>query len=426
MVNINAETLYDADAERAFLGGALLLPDRLEAVASDLSPSDFYVPLHQSVFQALAELLAEGADASDGLLVRRRLAQIHPGFDERALMDLYHEGISPRRDYVEIILRHATARRALAEMTAASMELAKGGDPYEVASGAAKALDEVSLATGAEPEAVTLEDLIQRATESPWVLTDLLRVDWRILFVAGEGAGKSTLLRQIAVCAAQGIHPFWLRPGLKPVRTLIVDVENGPNAIAETGETLSIEAGKLIGDRYDSERCKIWSRPGGLDLRSPTGRGALVRELRAHRPELVVMGPVYKLGHRKTGEGYEEAAEAIQEVLDDLRTRFGFALVLEHHAPKGDSHGRAMAPFGSQRWLAWPEFGRGLRMVKADELAEAGMANYRPDYEKPNGRRVFELDLFRGDRVRAMWPQYIVRSDGTGWPWMAAGQDDAF
>ena len=38
--------------------------------------------------------------------------------------------------------------------------------------------------------------------------------------------------------------------------------------------------------------------------------------------------------------------------------------MLEHHAPKGDGGSREMSPFGSQRWLAWPEIGIGLYTEK--------------------------------------------------------------
>ena len=87
-------------------------------------------------------------------------------------------------------------------------------------------------------------------------------------------------------------------------------------------------------------------------------------------------------------------SQSLECALDDLRTRFGFALVLEHHAPKGDGGAREMAPFGSQRWLAWPELGLGLYAEKDN-----------------SGLRV---ERFRGDRMAASWPDKLVR--GQAWP----------
>ena len=86
--------------------------------------------------------------------------------------------------------------------------------------------------------------------------------------VAAEGAGESTLLRQIAICAAQGIDPFRFC-AIPPVRTLIVEGENSLAAIAETDAKLDDQARRHAGERYDPERCRVWSRPGGLDLREP-------------------------------------------------------------------------------------------------------------------------------------------------------------
>ena len=54
-------------------------------------------------------------------------------------------------------------------------------------------------------------------------------------------------------------------------------------------------------------------------------------------------------------------------MLDDLRTRFGFALVLEHHAPKPRGGRRDLLPFGSQRWLARPELGIRLKSSRGTE-----------------------------------------------------------
>ena len=80
---------------------------------------------------------------------------------------------------------------------------------------------------------------------------------------------------------------------------------------------------------------------------------------------------------------------------DELRTRFGFALILEHHAPKGDGAGsRLMAPFVSQRCSAWPELGLGLY----PERDGSGLAVRR----------------FRGDRMASSWPDKFVR--GQVWP----------
>ena len=181
------------------------------------------------------------------------------------------------------------------------------------------------------------------------------------------------------------------------MHALVVDAENPRAAIAETGAALDAQARLAAGSDYDPRRCLVWSRPGGLDLREPHDRADFVRELRAARPRLVVAGPVYKLGRRHERESYEDAAEGVLAVLDDLRTRFGFALVLEHHAPKSQGGYRDLVPFGSQRWLAWPELGIGL---------------YPDTREK--GSTDLIVRRFRGDRIPSDWPDRLCR--GQVWP----------
>jgi replicative DNA helicase len=377
------------------LGGLAHFPERLDDVGPALLPDHFYRPVHQVLFGAMRELITEGVSGPlDHVLLLDRCRRLDPTFPEDVLGSVLAEGIAPHRQHADIIIGLAAGRQVLAIASEAQHAIAEGDDAYQVAARAAKGLDEVGTPTNRAPEALTVPQLVERADQvAPWVVPGLLRLDWRAVIVAGEGKGKSTLLRQLAIAPAQGIHPLKFS-AIPPVNTLVVDAENSLAAIAETGGRLDQLAQAAAGERYDPGRCRIWSRPGGLDLRDPRDRSELVRELKAQRPQLVVAGPVYKLGRRRAGEAYEEAAEGVQQVLDDLRTRFGFALVLEHHAPKGDGGAREMAPFGSQRWLAWPELGLGLYA------------------ERDNGG--LRVERFRGDRMAASWPDKLVR--GQAWP----------
>lgn len=386
---------YDAGAEAALIGGALLWPDRVEAVAADVAADDFYVPLHRNLWRVLLDLAAEQVKP-DVVTVCERARRSGTPVDESAVVALMADGLSPQRAHAAIVLRDAARRRATVVLIEGRQALADGGDPAVVAFAAARQLDDVAAGAGGdEPEALTMAEVVALAdTSAPWVIPGLVRRDWRCVITAGEGAGKSTLLRQIAVCAAQGVHPLRF-DATEPVRTLIVDAENSAAAIKETGARLDDQVRRVAGDSYDPERCRVWSRPGGIDLRNPKVRGAFVRELRHQRPELVVAGPLYKLGRRQDRESYEDAAEAVQQVFDDLRTRFGFALVLEHHAAKGEPGGqRNLAPFGSQRWLAWPELGFGL-------------------YPERDGNGL-RIGKFRGDRMASSWPDRLVRDQV--WP----------
>jgi replicative DNA helicase len=381
------------EVERAFLAGAIDFPHYLDGITDDLEPEDFADAGCGAAWAAIRELVAEG-NGIDRLVALERARRSGAELDEDTL-ELPDEPNPPLRSHVEIILRNSAARAVRHSVGEAMGQLADGTDPYEVAQAAARDLDRVGLgASRGAPEALTMPELLLAAdAAAPWVIDGLLRVDWRAIVVASEGLGKSTLLRQIGMAPAQGIHPLRLEE-MEPIRVLIVDAENPKAAIAETGRRLDDQVRATVGMRYDAERCRIWSRPGGLDLRDARDRADLVREIRHQAPQLVVAGPLYKLGPRRDGESYEEAAEGIQRVLDDLRMRFGFALLLEHHAPKPTKGVRDLLPFGSQRWLAWPELGITLKQ-------------YRSSSE-------LELGRFRGDRLAASWPDRLVR--GREWP----------
>jgi hypothetical protein len=73
---------------------------------------------------------------------------------------------------------------------------------------------------------VDVHALLGEHISQEWVIEGLLAQGDRLVLTASEGLGKSTLLRQIAVCAAAGLHPFHSAP-IDPVKVLVVDCENG-------------------------------------------------------------------------------------------------------------------------------------------------------------------------------------------------------
>ena len=212
------------------------------------------------------------------------------------------------------------------------------------------------------------------------------------MFLAGRTlipTHNSVLLRTIGISASQGLHPFSHRP-IPPVRVLVVDLENPKEAIIETCSKL-MQYVKTSSPDYDPTRFKIFRRPGGIDLRKSKDKADLRREIDAHQPDLVCIGPVIKMYQRKGGESYEESADAAMYELDQLRVRYGFALMLEHHAAKGHQGSREMTPFGSQRWMSWPEACKSLYSDKIDPT-------------------IVRVDTFRGDRLQGIaWPNRITR-----------------
>ena len=392
---------YDPEAEEDTIGSMLANPAALKLGLETCSSADFYGPGNARVFAAIENLYQRGTPVDVGTVAGELLQHGGEVGNHRVrLLEMLTNVVAVRNveAYARIVVRHADARRLLGLCAETSQRLMAMKDPYEEADLLAADLSSIDAPVDeSRAEAVTADDLLATADDaSPWVVPGLLRRDWRALMVAGEGVGKSVILRQIAMMAAQGVHPFTLRD-IRPVRTLVVDLENPVASIAETASRVVGRLRERVGTTYDPEACKFFRRPGGIDPRTRHGHGELEREIAAQRPELVCIGPAYKMLHRRSSragmESYEEATDPVLEVLDDLRTRHGFALLIEHHAPQGGAQ-REMRPYGSQRWLAWPEIG----------------LNLKPDRE----RNSWVLGRFRGDRMTTNWPDSLSRGDV--WP----------
>lgn len=239
------------------------------------------------------------------------------------------------------------------------------------------------------------EFLDQPEPDHDWVIPGLLEHGDRVMLTAAEGAGKSTLLRQIAVKAAAGVHPFSDEP-IEPVTVLYVDLENGTRHLRRQFAPLA----RLAGDNLGTVGA-VWIevRSSGIDLLDAGDRDWLDRRLDLSLPDLLVIGPVYKMiGGDPTAE---EPAKVAARYLDSLRDKYGVALLMEAHTPYASAGGkRPTRPYGASLWSRWPEFGIHLDSTGA-------------------------LSRWRGDRDQRDWPAALTRGGDEAWPWKAAtGKQD--
>lgn len=394
---------HDLQAEQAVLGACLM--GRTGQVIDQLTPSDFYGPLNAHLFAILTELHNEGT-APDHVIVRDRLAKITGEADNaaRLIIDTMSAGTGSASKVARIVVRHATARRVITAARAITELADQNLEPDELLDSA-----RAELAVIESPIVnidrlrglSTLDDFLDHsdAEPSPWVIPGLLREGWRAMVVAGEGLGKTVCTSQIAVCAAQGIHPF-AHTLMPAVRTLIVDLENPEDAITATCRPITTKA-RAKSAAYEPGRAWIWHQPGGINVRTRTDRANLEAVIAATQPDLVCLGPIYKVFEVAARESDEVACRELQHVLDDLRTRYSFALMLEHHAPKRSGvSDRDLVPYGSSLWLRWPELG--LKLV--------GGVDGSPEGSLTVGR-------WRHDRMRNSWPDRLDRGGPGGWPW---------
>ena len=389
---------HDLDLERELLGSVLLHPAAIDDVAAVVSPSDFYSPAHASAFAACIALRDRGDDPTDARLVVDEVKSQGFALDPRDVVGwLVHAPASWRTRAAK--LAEHRLRRDLLVVSGAAAEAAESGDPVGAVDDLRARLDLLNRATTDMPADVECSaHLADEAVElEPWVIPGLLRRQDRCVVVGFEGHGKTVLLDQVSWCASQGLHPFHRR-AVEPIVALKVDLENSKARVQLGYRPLVRLCQEMVGSRFDEARHFTWRRPQGIDIRSRRNQAELEAIIRTLRPDLVCIGPLRKTYRRRPQENDEASSLDVQWHFDQLRIRYGFALLIEHHAPHTDSGfgGRKPRPFGSSTWLGWSEFGYGMT----------------PDEKRPG---VYALDRWRLDRTEAEWPDEIHR--GQVWPW---------
>ena len=223
-----------------------------------------------------------------------------------------------------------------------------------------------------------------------WLIPNLLERRERVIVVAAEGVGKTMLARQVAILTSLGVQPFTFQR-MEPIRTLTVDLENPERIIRRSSRNIF---GAAMSYGYARKSlAKIVIKPDGLNLLSATDRLLLETYIEEAKPELLVMGPLYKSFLDPGNKTSEAVAIEVVKYLDTLRAVYGCALWLEHHAPLGESQtSRNLRPFGSAVWSRWPEFGLSLQ----------------PDPTSV-GEYIYDVKHFRGERDERYWPLKMKR-----------------
>ena len=200
-------------------------------------------------------------------------------------------------------------------------------------------------------------DVIKRIiSPTSFVIPNVLAQGDRFLLTGFEGHGKSTLCRQLGVMAAAGMHP-WTGLAMPPVRTVIVDSENHPDQVLDSWKDLIGRCARHGYNLQPGMLTVIEEWDNDLDLTSEDGHAWLQERVRAYKPQLMVIGPLYNLSSKDLKD--DETARKIKKAVNDARGICGTAFIMEHHAPHrapGDTK-RSVRPYGSSTFLKWPDFG---------------------------------------------------------------------
>lgn len=417
---------YSETAERSLLGAALYSASAREVLMGALTPADFYVPEHQTIAAAIAELTRVGSGV-DPVLVANWLQDRQkpdvlgdPGYLTTLMLDT--PSVSNASSYAKVISDLA-ARRRLAAAASAIAALSKDQhrDLPDLLEAAREALRDVEVPFRSEGPDLNLEQFLAQDFDYDWLIPGLIERLDRFIITGLEGLGKSQALQQWAVQFAAGIHP-WTLKRVAPISVLVIDVENGPAQAHRSFRSLAIKAGlrmqrTLDGEGFDADRLRLRIHPAGVDLLKPSGRRWFADRLAANAPiDLLITGPLYKLHGGKPND--EEPAAQMARFFDELRVRFGCAMIFEAHSPHaGDGTSRTLRPYGASLWMRWPEFGMGIRSATPHDL------RVRKEEDMP--KDVFALDEWRGARdITRDWPFLIQR--GGRWPWTAYNAKEDF
>lgn len=395
---LRTTNLTDPESERALLGALLLEPALAAQLHDHIDADDFNEPKHEQIWEAIHHVRQRDGITPDALMVAERL---------RTTGDLVRLGGAPylhtliqacptpgNATYYAARIRNAARLRRLNTIATKLSALATSGthDTVDLAlSDALDALDDAAARVGPRHQALirvpTIDDILEgddTDDDYAWVIPGLLEHQERVIITAEEGAGKSTLLRQIAVTASAGIHPF-TGERIHPVRVLHVDVENTLRQSRRQYRPLRIKAGADL----DPDRLRIELRTEGIDLTSPDDVEWLTHTVAAARPDILLIGPIYKLANGDPTE--EKSAKPVAIALDKIRAVHDCAILLEAHAPKAaGGKKRPHEPYGWSGWMRWPEIGLWL---------------------DTDGK----ISPWRGAREERDWPKTLER--GGEWPW---------
>lgn len=234
-----------------------------------------------------------------------------------------------------------------------------------------------------------------------WIVPELLERGDRLIWTGFEGLGKSMWTRQLAVMTAAGIHVHEWEHRITPSRVLMIDCENSERVARRKFRPLgraSVDYGRRVADGA----LRLIHRPEGIDLGQDDDAAWLLERVTAHRPDLLIIGPFYRLHAGNLNE--EPAARRVVSVLDAARTKVDCAVVIEAHAGHGEQgKNRSVRPAGSSLLLRWPEFGYGIAPAKDPAAGEPC--------------RDVIVKQWRGARDERHWPTHLTWGDSKSWPW---------
>lgn len=385
---------YDALAESSTIAACLMSRTARDEAKRHIGGLDFFDQRHQHIWEAMSQMDRESRPV-DASSVRITLQAKSPNaaalLPELVTWPAMADNVG---EYAETVRGWAVRRRLYNLATMVHQKVMK--PDAETTTLAATIANEFAAVRDSgitsDAESLTLGELLDDADEEPdWLVPGLLERRDRLMLTGEEGLGKSYLLRQIAIMSAAGLDPFDMGKRIKPISVLIVDCENSLRQVRRKVRPVVAFAQKHGLGHPENVNLLCSKR---IDITADRDLARIHRELDACQPDMVIIGPLYRLVPRALQT--DDEAAPVLAALDTIRDR-DISLLIEAHAGHAIGRGgvRDLRPRGSSALLGWPEFGYGMRQIAG------GYADVVP---------------WRGDRDERNWPDRLRHaSDGIRW-----------
>lgn len=384
--------------DESVIGACLLEPSAARFAADIIEPEDFWHYQHTAYFRAIVQLINDG-EPVEPMSVHTKATEA--GVRGLNVVDLYRmqqeTGSAASIKFYAEQVKNSSTRRKMESIAIKLMSAAKDQSvsPSQAMQTLADGIKNLHAVGSNRMTAKTLEEILAVEEDHDWLIPNLLERGDRLIITGYEGGGKTTWVRQLVICMAAGIHPTSLAMMERPLTVLVVDAENTESQWRAHTRGMVHNVTRMAGDN-PAPRIHIHAK-GRIDISRDATLGEIHRLVDDHEPDVLAIGPIYKLV--STGINNDQEAAPVITALDSLRDR-GLALVMEGHSPKGNVHtgARDMSPRGSAALMGWPEFGFGMV----------------PDPENP---ALTTVTKWRGDRETGRdWPRELWR--GGMLPWM--------
>lgn len=391
--------MIGSPAEHAVLGACMATRDSFRFAAEVITAEDFSHPELGELFSIIRRLIEARIDPSlVSVVTEAKQSRLRAVSASDIASWLNTPDNAGSVGYWAGIVRDDALRRRLSTLVGQSQsELTDPAtSPGTVLTGLANQLENLRAGTaGQDLDVKLLGEVMDVPDEFDWLIPGLLERKDRVVVTAGEGAGKTTFIRQMAIASGSGVNPITFQQ-MPALRVLVVDAENTERQWRRQAAGM-VKRGQLKGTGDPAETVALACSPR-MNITSDRWLGAIHRVIDRHEPDMVCIGPLYRLVQGPMNS--EEDMAGVLSALDTIRDR-NLALIVEAHAghSKNTVGDRELRPRGSSALMGWPEFGFGLAL-------------------DPNeGGKVY-LQRWRGDREERLWPEAFQR--GGPWPWTDA------